>query len=88
MIGIILAGGLASRMGGGDKGLRSVGGTPILDRVVATMRLQCDGLVLSANGDPARFAAYGLPVVADDLPDHPGPASIGRRNTIPSSRSP
>lgn len=73
MIGIILAGGLASRMGGGDKGLKSVGGTPILERIVATMRLQCDGLVLSANGDPARFAAFGLPVVADDLPDHPGP---------------
>ena len=46
---------------------------PILDSVIATMRLQCDHLVLSANGDPARFAAYGLPVVQDDLPDHPGP---------------
>ena len=73
MIGIILAGGLASRMGGGDKGLRTVGGRTVLDRVIATMRLQCPHLVLSANGDPARFAPCGLPVVADDLPDHPGP---------------
>ncbi len=73
MIGIILAGGRASRMGGGDKGLKAVAGMPILEGVIATMRLQCDHLVLNANGDAARFAAYGLPVVADDLPDNPGP---------------
>ncbi len=73
MIGIILAGGRASRMGGGDKGLKTVGGRLILDWVVAAMREQCDHLVLSANGDPARFARYDLPIVADDLPDHPGP---------------
>ena len=73
MIGIILAGGLARRMGGGDKGLRSVGGRTVLDRVIATMRRQCDHLVLNANGDPARFATWRLPVVADSLPDHPGP---------------
>ncbi len=73
MIGIILAGGLASRMGGGDKGRLAVGGMTILDRVVASLRLQCDGLVLNANGDPERVANHGLPVVADDLADHPGP---------------
>ena len=73
MIGIILAGGRASRMGGGDKGLKTVGGVPILEGVIATMRLQCDHLVLSANGDPARFAAFGLPVVADEVPDYAGP---------------
>jgi len=60
-------------MGGGDKGLRSVGGTSILSRVIATMRPQCAGLVLNANGDPARLAVLGLPVVADDLLGFQGP---------------
>ncbi|WAJ31485.1 molybdenum cofactor guanylyltransferase MobA [Antarcticirhabdus aurantiaca] len=72
-IGLVLAGGLSRRMGGGDKPLRLVGGETILDRVVARLVPQCDGLVLNANGDPARFAALGLPVVSDPLPDHPGP---------------
>jgi len=71
--GILLAGGLARRMGGGDKGLRSVGGTSILARVIAVMRPQCVGLVLNANGEPARFADLGLPVVADDVPGFQGP---------------
>ncbi len=71
--GILLAGGLARRMGGGDKGLRSIGGRTILDRVVAVMQAQCSGLVLNANGDPARFSDLGLPVVADDLPGFQGP---------------
>ena len=73
MIGIILAGGLATRMGGGDKGLRAVGGLPILDRLIATLRLQCEALVVSANGDADRLASYGLPVVPDDLPNNLGP---------------
>ena len=73
MIGILLAGGLATRMGGGDKGLRAIDGRTIMDRLVATMRLQCDGLVISANGDAERFSAHGLPVVPDDLPGNPGP---------------
>lgn len=71
--GILLAGGLARRMGGGDKGLRTVGGRPILAHVVAVMRPQCAGLVLNANGDPARFADLRLAVVADDLPGFQGP---------------
>ena len=56
-LGLILAGGLARRMGGGDKPLRLVGGRPILDRVIERLRPQVAGLVLNANGDPARFAA-------------------------------
>ena len=72
--GILLAGGRASRMGGGDKGLRRIGGATILARVIATMAHQCAGLVLNANGDPARFAAYGLPVIADSLRRVPGAA--------------
>ena len=73
MIGIILAGGRSSRMGGGDKGLLPLDGLSILERVLASVRAQCDHVVINANGDPARFAAFGHPVIADSLPDHPGP---------------
>jgi molybdenum cofactor guanylyltransferase len=71
--GVLLAGGLARRMGGGDKPMRSILGRTILERVIARLSPQCDGLILNANGDPARFAAFGLPVVADDVADYPGP---------------
>ncbi|HET8726817.1 MAG TPA: molybdenum cofactor guanylyltransferase MobA [Alphaproteobacteria bacterium] len=71
--GVLLAGGLARRMGGGDKGLRLLGGRPILDHVVGRARPQVDALVLNANGDPARFAAYGLPVVPDSVEGFAGP---------------
>jgi molybdopterin-guanine dinucleotide biosynthesis protein A len=71
--GIILAGGLARRMGGGDKPLREIGGRPILAHVIERLRPQCVRLVLNANGDPARFACFGLPVAADDVPDFAGP---------------
>jgi molybdopterin-guanine dinucleotide biosynthesis protein A len=73
MIGLLLAGGRATRMGGGDKGLRLLAGRPILDHVIERLRPQLDRLLLNANGDPARFAAYGLPVVADSPPDFAGP---------------
>jgi molybdopterin-guanine dinucleotide biosynthesis protein A len=71
--GVVLAGGLARRMGGGDKPLRNIGGTSILRRVVTRLAPQCAGLIINANGDPARFANFGLPVVADNVADHPGP---------------
>jgi molybdopterin-guanine dinucleotide biosynthesis protein A len=71
--GVLLAGGLARRMGGGDKPMRSIGGRTILERVIARLKPQCDGLILNANGDPARFAAFGLPVIADGVADFPGP---------------
>ena len=70
---IILAGGRATRMGGGDKGLREVGGQRLIDRVIARIAPQCGPIALNANGDPARFADLGLPVLPDSLPDHPGP---------------
>ncbi len=73
VLGVLLAGGLARRMGGGDKPLRAVGGRPILQRVIDTMAPQCAGLVLNANGDPARFGALGWPVVPDDIPGFAGP---------------
>jgi molybdenum cofactor guanylyltransferase len=71
--GVLLAGGLARRMGGGDKPMRTIGGRTILERVIARLAPQCDGLILNANGDPARFAAFGLPVIADGVADFPGP---------------
>lgn len=71
--GVLLAGGLSRRMGGGDKSLRTLGGRTILERIVATARPQVGPLVLNANGDPARFAAFGLPVAADVVEGYAGP---------------
>jgi molybdopterin-guanine dinucleotide biosynthesis protein A len=72
-LGLLLAGGLARRMGGGDKPLRTIAGRSILAHVIERLAPQCGGLVVNANGDPARFADYGLPVVADSVPDFAGP---------------
>ncbi|TCH96806.1 molybdenum cofactor guanylyltransferase MobA [Roseococcus sp. SYP-B2431] len=71
--GVILAGGLSRRMGGGDKPLRELGGRPMLARVIERLAPQCAELAINANGDPARFAGFGLPVWPDTLPGHPGP---------------
>jgi molybdopterin-guanine dinucleotide biosynthesis protein A len=71
--GVLLAGGLARRMGGGDKPMRRIAGKTILERVIARLAPQCDGLILNANGDPARFASFGLPVISDQVADFPGP---------------
>lgn len=70
VLGLLLAGGGSRRMGGGDKCLRRLRGTTLLQRVIDRAAPQVAGLLLSANGDPSRFATFGLPVVADD----PGPA--------------
>jgi molybdopterin-guanine dinucleotide biosynthesis protein A len=70
---LILAGGLARRMGGGDKPRTLIGGKTILARVLERMAPQCARLVINANGDPARFADTGLPVIADDVPGYAGP---------------
>lgn len=71
--GVILAGGRATRMGGGDKGLLPLAGARLIDRVIARLSAQCAPLALNANGDPGRFAGLGLTVLPDSLPDHPGP---------------
>lgn len=71
--GLVLAGGLARRMGGGDKALIRIGATTILARVLERLAPSCAGVVLNANGDPARFARFGLPVVADDVAGFAGP---------------
>jgi molybdopterin-guanine dinucleotide biosynthesis protein A len=72
-VGLVLAGGLARRMGGGDKARITIGGVSILDRVLARLTPYCTQVILNANGDPARFASFGLPVVADEVPDFAGP---------------
>ncbi len=73
VVGVLLAGGLSRRMGGGDKMLRRIGGETILARVIARMTPQTSRLILNANGDPDRFAEFGLPVVADSVAGHAGP---------------
>lgn len=70
---VILAGGKATRMGGGDKPLKSVAGETILAHVIRRTGAMHRPTVLNANGDPARFAAFPFPVVADALDDYPGP---------------
>ena len=70
---MLLAGGSARRMGGGDKSLNILAGRPILGHVIERIRPQVAALALNANGDLARFAEWGLPVIADLLPDRPGP---------------
>lgn len=72
-LGVVLAGGLARRMGGGDKALIEIAGQTILSRALGRMLPQCTRMILNANGDPARFAAFNLPVVSDDIPDFAGP---------------
>jgi molybdopterin-guanine dinucleotide biosynthesis protein A len=71
--GVILAGGLSRRMGGGDKCLRPIGGKPILAHIIERVRPQVSALVLNANGDPARFAPFGLPVAGDVVEGFAGP---------------
>ncbi|MCU9836569.1 molybdenum cofactor guanylyltransferase MobA [Ruegeria sp. WL0004] len=72
-LGVILAGGLATRMGGGDKGLLPLGGRPLLGHVIDRLEPQVGGLALNANGDPARFAEFGLPVLPDTVEGFAGP---------------
>jgi molybdopterin-guanine dinucleotide biosynthesis protein A len=73
-LGVILAGGLARRMGGGDKSMLSLGASSrVLDQVIARLGTQVDQMILNANGDPARFDEFGLPVVADSLDGFLGP---------------
>jgi molybdopterin-guanine dinucleotide biosynthesis protein A len=71
--GILLAGGKSSRMGGGDKCMRPLGGTPILAHVIERLKPQVSDMIINANGDLARFAPFGLPVVEDSVSGHAGP---------------
>lgn len=71
--GVLLAGGLSRRMGGGDKALLRLAGRPLIAYAADCLRDEVCALALNANGDPARFAPLGLPVIADETPDFPGP---------------
>lgn len=73
IVGVLLAGGLSRRMGGGDKCLRMLGGRTVLERIIDRVRPQVTHLALNANGDPDRFADTGLPVVADTVEGYAGP---------------
>ena len=73
IVGILLAGGLSRRMGGGDKNLLQLGGKSILRHVIERIAPQVDTLILNANGDAGRFAEYGLPVVGDVIDGYAGP---------------
>jgi len=73
VFGILLAGGLARRMGGGDKGLKTILGQSILSRIAAIIKPQCAGLLVNANGEAERFADFGVPIVPDDVPGFAGP---------------
>ncbi|MYZ50022.1 molybdenum cofactor guanylyltransferase MobA [Propylenella binzhouense] len=89
---VILAGGLARRMGGGDKPLVAVRGKPMLEHVIERLRPQVSAIAINANGDPARFASYGLPVVEDTVEGFAGPLAgvlAGMRwaeRTLPEAR--
>jgi molybdenum cofactor guanylyltransferase len=71
--GVILAGGLSRRMGGGDKGLLELAGRPMLGHVICRLKPQVSAMVINANGDPGRFAPLGLPVVPDTIGGFVGP---------------
>ncbi len=73
VVGLLLAGGLSRRMGGGDKCLRVLGGQTILSRIVSVIRPQVEALILNANGAPERFAEFGLSVVPDTVAGNAGP---------------
>ena len=71
--GLVLAGGLARRMGGGDKARIKIGRSTIIDRVLATLSGQCVDIIINANGDPKRFDDTGCIVVPDNVPGFAGP---------------
>jgi molybdenum cofactor guanylyltransferase len=72
-LGLVLDGGLARRLGGGDKGLFPLAGRPMIAHAIDRLRPQCAALAISANGDPMRFADFALPVLPDDPPGLVGP---------------
>ena len=73
--GIILAGGLSRRMGGGDKGLLMLGKTTIIERVIDKILPQVGSLAININGDSSRFPDYKLPIIPDSIKGYLGPLS-------------
>lgn len=92
VVGVVLAGGRSSRMGGGDKSLLPLGDRTILGRVLERLRPQVSDIIINANGDAARFGTFGLPVVADDIAGLAGPlagvhaALVWTKSNIPDAR--
>ena len=92
VVGVLLAGGKARRMGGGDKCLLELGDKTLLERIVAKVSTQVDRIVLNANGDPSRFARFGLAVTPDAIDDYAGPLAgvlsgmIWARRNVPTAR--
>ncbi|HHS89631.1 MAG TPA: molybdenum cofactor guanylyltransferase MobA [Rhodobacteraceae bacterium] len=72
---VILAGGQATRMGGGDKCLLDLGGALILDVILKRLAPQTASIALNANGDPLRFRSFGLAVIPDTISGFAGPLS-------------
>lgn len=72
-VGVLLAGGLSRRMGGGDKGLLTLGDKPMMAHALDRLKPQVAQIIINANGAPERFASFGLPVVADTLDGAQGP---------------
>ena len=73
LLGVLLAGGLSRRMGGGDKGLRPLGGKPVMQHAFERLKAQTDGIIINANGDPSRFAGFEATVVPDTISGFAGP---------------
>lgn len=73
IVGVILAGGLARRMGGGDKCLQPLGKSTLLEVAIERARPQVDQLLLNANGDLARFDPFDLPKATDIVDGYAGP---------------
>jgi molybdopterin-guanine dinucleotide biosynthesis protein A len=71
--GVILAGGMGRRMGGADKGLQYLRGQPLVAWAIDRLAPQVDHLLISANRNLAQYAAFGYPVLSDDIPDFAGP---------------
>lgn len=71
--GLVLAGGRGQRMGGVDKGLQLLRGTPLAQAALERLRAQVNGLLISANRHLDTYATFGVPVLTDGVPDHPGP---------------
>ena len=72
-LGVLLAGGLSRRMGGGDKGLMPLGGKPVMQHAFERLHAQTDGIIINANGDPSRFTGFETTVVPDTISGFAGP---------------
>jgi molybdenum cofactor guanylyltransferase len=85
--GVVLAGGRAQRMGGVDKGLIPINGTPMVEHILAAVRPQVGRLVINANRNLEDYGRYGLPVITDRMGDYFGPL-VGMASALEISTTP